>query len=91
MQKQEPIYANGFVGKKNEKDPDFVVARLYITKNDAIAFINKHANADGWLSLEIKNSKTPGKLNVTLNTYQGSNTDYKKPEKKFEPTNEVPF
>jgi hypothetical protein len=76
MEKKETIYANGFVGKKNEKDPEFVVARLYITKDDAIAFINKHANAEGWLSLEIKNSKTPGKLNVTLNTYQATNKKY---------------
>jgi hypothetical protein len=87
MEKQETIYANGFVGKKNEKDPEFVVARLYITKDDAIAFINKHANAEGWLSLEIKNSKTPGKLNVTLNTYQATKPEYKKKE----PSNQMPF
>lgn len=87
MEKKEPIYANGFIAKKNENDPAFVVARLSITKDDAIAFINKHANADGWLNLEIKNSKTPGKLKVTLNTYQATKPEYKKKE----PTNEVPF
>jgi hypothetical protein len=91
MQKQEPIYANGFVGKRFENDPDFLVLRLSITKNDAIAFINKHANADGWVNLEVKKGREAGKFNITLNTYQGGKTDYKKPEKKFEPTNEVPF
>lgn len=91
MQKQEPIYANGFVGKRFENDPDFLVLRLSITKNDAIAFINKHANADGWVNLEVKKGREAGKFNITLNTYKGGKTDYKKPEKKFEPTNEVPF
>jgi hypothetical protein len=91
MQKQEPIYANGFVGKRFENDPDFLVVRLSITKNDAISFINKHSNADGWVNLEVKKGREAGKFNITLNTYQGGKTEYKKPEKKFEPTNEVPF
>jgi hypothetical protein len=91
MQKQEPIYANGFVGKRFENDPDFLVLRLSITKNDAIAFINKHVNAEGWVNLEVKKGREAGKFNITLNTYQGGKTEYKKPEKKFEPTDELDF
>ena len=87
MQKQEPIYANGFVGKRFENDPDFLVLRLSITKNDAIAFINKHANADGWVNLEVKKGREAGKFNITLNTYQGGKKEYKKKE----PTNQMPF
>ena len=72
MQKQETIFANGLVAKRTEKDPDFLLTRLSISKDDAIAFINKHANAEGWVNLEIKKGKTPGKINVTLNTYKGN-------------------
>lgn len=91
MQKQEPIYANGFIGKRFENDPDFLVTRLSISKDDAIAFIEKHANAEGWVNLEIKKGRDAGKFNITLNTYKGSKSDYKKTEKKFEPTDELDF
>lgn len=91
MQKQEPIYANGFIGKRFENDPDFLVTRLSISRDDAIAFIEKHANAEGWVNLEIKKGRDAGKFNITLNTYKGSKSDYKKTEKKFEPTDELDF
>ena len=91
MEKQETIYANGFIAKRTEKDPDFIVVRLSLAKDDAIAFINKHAKADGWLNLEVKKGREAGKFNITLNTYQGGKTEYKKPEKKFEPTDELDF
>lgn len=87
MEKKETIYANGFIAKKTDKDPDFIVARLSIAKDDAITFINKHASAEGWVNLEIKNGREAGKFNVTLNTYQAPRGDYKKKE----PTNEMPF
>jgi hypothetical protein len=80
MEKKETIYANGFVAKRMEKDPDFIVVRLSLIKDDAIAFINKHANAEGWVNLEIKNGREEGKFNVTLNTYQAPQTGYKKKE-----------
>ena len=80
MEKKETIYANGFSAKRTEKDPDFIVVRLSLIKDDAIAFINKHANAEGWVNLEIKNGREEGKFNVTLNTYQAPQTGYKKNE-----------
>ena len=91
MQKQETVYANGFIAKRTEKDPDFIVVRLSIAKDDAIAFINKHANADGWVNLEVKKGREAGKFNITLNTYQGGKTEYKKPAPKVEATDEFPF
>jgi hypothetical protein len=90
MEKKETIYANGFIAKRTEKDPDFIVVRLSIKADEAVEFINKNAK-DGWVNLEVKNGREAGKFNITLNTYQGGKTEYKKPEKKFEPTNEVPF
>lgn len=91
MQKQETVYANGFIAKRTEKDPDFIVVRLSIAKDDAIAFINKHANAEGWVNLEVKKGREAGKFNITLNTYSGGKTEYKKPEQKFEATDELDF
>lgn len=91
MQKQETVYANGFIAKRTEKDPDFIVVRLSIAKDDAIAFINKHANAEGWVNLEVKKGREAGKFNITLNTYSGGKSEYKKPAPKVEATDEAPF
>lgn len=87
MEKQETIYANGFIAKRTEKDPDFIVVRLSLAKDDAITFINKHASAEGWVNLEIKKGREEGKFNVTLNTYQAPKTGFKKKEY----TNKMPF
>jgi hypothetical protein len=85
MQKQETIYADGFIAKRFEKDPAFIISRLSIKKEEAIAFINKNASADGWVNLEIKKGKTADKFNVTLNTYKSES------KKNFEPTDELDF
>jgi len=43
------------------------------------------------VNLEVKKGREAGKFNITLNTYQGGKTEYKKPEKKIEPTDELDF
>jgi hypothetical protein len=86
MEKKETIYANGFIAKRTEKDPDFIVVRLSLKADEAVEFINKHAK-DGWVNLEVKNGREAGKFNVTLNTYQATKPEYKKKEA----TNEMPF
>ena len=40
MEKQETIYANGFIAKRTEKDPDFIVVRLSLKADEAVDFIN---------------------------------------------------
>jgi hypothetical protein len=79
MEKKETIYANGFIAKRTEKDPDFIVVRLSIKADEAVEFINKNTK-DGWVNLEIKKGKTADKFNVTLNTYQAPKTEHKKQE-----------
>ena len=86
MEKKEIVYANGFIAKRTEKDPDFIVVRLSLKADEAVDFIKKNAK-DGWVNLEIKNGREEGKFNVTLNTYQAPQTGYKKKE----PTNQMPF
>ena len=86
MQKQETVYANGFIAKRTEKDPDFIVVRLSLKADEAVDFIKKNAK-DGWVNLEIKKGREADKFNVTLNTYQATKPEYKKKE----PTNQMPF
>lgn len=40
---QEKIFANGFTFKRRENAPDFVIGRMSLKADDAIAFIKEHA------------------------------------------------
>jgi hypothetical protein len=50
---QEKVFADGFSFKRNESAPDFVVGRLSIKVEDAVAFM-KENQKNGWLNISIK-------------------------------------
>ena len=56
MEQNEKIFANGFLFNRNEKAPDFVIGRLSLKIEEAIAFIREH-NKKGWINIDIKKSK----------------------------------
>lgn len=65
---QEKIFADGFSFKRNENAPDFVVGKLTMKVEEAIAFLKTHQN-NGWVSIEIKYGRT-GNAYCELNTFQ---------------------
>ena len=76
MAQDEKIFADGFSFKRNEKAPDFVVGRLSMKVDEAVAFIRQHEKG-GWVNLNIKTARS-GNHYVELDTYEpthgGSNT-----------------
>lgn len=98
MQQDEKIFADGFSFKRNENAPDFVVGRLSLKVDDAVAFIRQH-DKKGWVNLNIKTARS-GNHYVELDTYEPK-TDGKlaqtksdsKPSKKAKETEkeELPF
>ena len=64
---QEKKFADGFSFKRNENAPDFVVGRLSMKIDDAIAFM-KENNSNGWINLNIKKART-GNFYLELDTY----------------------
>lgn len=68
MAQDEKIFADGFSFKRNEKAPDFVVGRLSLKVDDAIAFIRDH-HKNGWVNLNIKTARS-GNHYVELDTYE---------------------
>jgi len=50
---QEKVFADGFSFKRNENAPDFVVGRLSIKIDDAVAFM-KENQKNGWVNISIK-------------------------------------
>jgi hypothetical protein len=68
MQQDEKIFADGFIFKRNENAPDFVVGRLSMKADEAIAFIRQH-DKKGWVNLNIKTARS-GNHYVELDTYE---------------------
>jgi hypothetical protein len=64
---EEKIFADGFSFKRNENAPDFVVGRVSIKVEEAIAFLNKNQK-NGWVSLNTNKSKS-GTYYMELDTF----------------------
>lgn len=68
MAQDEKIFADGFSFKRSEKAPDFVVGRLSMKSDEAVAFIRQH-DKGGWVNLNIKTARS-GNHYVELDTYE---------------------
>ena len=68
MAQDEKIFAEGFSFKRNEKAPEFVVGRLSLKVDEAVAFIKDHQK-NGWVNLNIKTARS-GNHYVELDTYE---------------------
>ena len=87
---QEKIFADGFVFKRNEKAPDFVVGGISVKVEDAVAFLRKH-DKNGWVNLQVKNSQG-GKYYIELDTFEPK-AQAQAPAQQSEPVNDgtLPF
>jgi hypothetical protein len=87
---EEKIFANGFMFKKNENSPDFVIGRQSIKVDEAIVFLKEHAK-NGWVNIDIKQSKG-GNYYCELDTWESPKTDNAtQPKKKVEEEEILPF
>lgn len=80
-EKKERVFAEGFSFKRNESAPDYVVGRLSLKVDDAVAFIKKHANTNGWVNLSIMYGRS-GNPYVELDTYEPAKQDDAVPASK---------
>jgi len=82
----EKVFADGFIFKRSEKAPDFVVGNISVKNEDAIAFLKKHEK-NGWTNLQVKTSKE-GKYYIELDTFEPK----EQPKAKQEPVeSDLPF
>ena len=90
---EEKIFADGFVFKRNENAPDFVVGRISIKVEEATAFIKQHEK-NGWVNLNVKTARS-GNYYMDLDTFQANDSSpkesavdkySKKTETKQQPT-----
>lgn len=71
QEQEEKIFAEGFVFKRNEKAPEFVIGRMSIKVDEAIAFLQKHED-NGWTNLGVKQARS-GNYYVELDTFKPAN------------------
>ena len=64
---QEKVFADGFSFKRRDNAPEFVVGRMSIKIDDAIAFM-KQKESNGWINLNINQARS-GSYYVELDTY----------------------
>ncbi len=88
---QEKIFADGFVFKRNEKAPDFVVGSLSVKVEEATAFLRNNAK-NGWVNLQIKNSQG-GKYYIELDTFEPKSQQQQAPAQPqpMEANPDLPF
>ena len=67
MAQDEKVFANGFSFKRRENAPEFVVGRLSLKVDDAMAFVKENMK-DGWINLNVNQARS-GNYYVELDTY----------------------
>jgi len=83
-QKQETIFADGiFFNKPHENAPDFVKGSVGIRVKEAVEFLVRNENENGFVNIDLLKSKEKGTLYFVLNDW--------KPEKKVEGKSDEPF
>lgn len=74
-QDQEKIFADGFIFKRNPKAPQFVVGRVSMKVEEAIAFLKTHQK-NGWVNVDIKEARS-GNHYMELDTFVGNSDSSK--------------
>lgn len=74
MEKQEKVFADGFIFKRSDNAPDWVVGKLSVKVEDAIAFLKSNAK-NGWVNLNINSAKS-GKYYMEVDTWEKSKAEF---------------
>ena len=64
----EKVFADGFLVKRNDSAPEFVLASVSLKVDEAIGFIKANAN-NGWVNIDLKRDQS-GKCYAELNTWK---------------------
>lgn len=65
---KERIFADGFIIKRKETAPEFVIANISIKVDEAIAFLRKFEKS-GWVNLGAKKGRS-GNMYLELDTFE---------------------
>lgn len=83
MSDQEKIFADGFIFKRNEKAPDFVIGSISVKVDEAITFL-KNNEKKGWVNLQVKRGRS-GNPYIELDTFEPKGKSESKPKEEPAP------
>lgn len=81
---KEVKFADGFIVKRNDTAPDFVLCSVSFKVDEAIGFLKSNAK-NGWVNVDFKRAQS-GKLYAALNEWQ---PDQKKSQETVD--NDLPW
>ena len=81
-EQKEKTFADGFLFKRREDAPDFVVGRVSVKVDEAITFLRQHQK-NGWVNLDIKTARS-GNYYIELDTFEPKGKGEAKPAVKVE-------
>lgn len=67
-QNQERTFADGFIFKRNEKAPEWVIGSISVKVDEAITFL-KNNEKKGWVNLQVKRGRS-GNPYIELDTFE---------------------
>lgn len=71
---QDKVFADGFLFKRRENAPDFVIGNISVKVDEAITFL-KSNQKNGWVNLNVLNSQA-GKPYIELDTFVPKKKEY---------------
>jgi len=95
MEKKEKVFADGFMFKRNENAPEFVIGRMSLKCDEAVQFMRDH-HKNGWVNLNIMQAKS-GSYYVELDTFEPKRQSANEPQSaknvttNVKPAEELPF
>ena len=63
----EKVFADGFMFKRRDNAPEWVVGRMSVKCDDAVAWMREN-HKDGWINLNVNQAKS-GNYHVELDTF----------------------
>ncbi len=85
---ENKIFADGFIFKRPDNTPDFIVGKVSVKVDEAIKFLKTHTK-NGWVNMGIKRAKS-GKFYMELDTWEPKQQTVKEGN-GFEDSNDLPF
>jgi hypothetical protein len=78
----DQIFIDGMYFEIPQNAPDFVKGKISINVAKLTKFLNDHQNNGGYVSVDVKESKTTGKVYCVLNTWKPEHKQFKEKEEK---------
>lgn len=86
MEKKDKVFADGFIFKRSENAPDWVIGKISVKVEDAVKFLNNNTK-NGWVNLNVNQSQN-GKFYIELDTWEKAQSSQSTPAKN---SDDLPF